>query len=58
VQNQKILSAYAYSDIGTQYGNITINVTPKEKQTLEEAKELVLHFGKHAAASCSTLYAS
>jgi zinc protease len=42
VQDQKILNAYAYSDINTQYGNITINVTPKEKQTLEEAKGLVL----------------
>jgi zinc protease len=42
VQDQKILNAYAYSDFGTQYGNITINVTPKEKQTLEEAKGLVL----------------
>jgi predicted Zn-dependent peptidase len=42
VQDQKILSAYAYSDLKSQYGNITIYVTPKEKQTLEEAKELVL----------------
>jgi zinc protease len=42
VQDQKILSAYAYSNLNSQYGNITIYVTPKEKQTLEEAKELVL----------------
>ncbi|MGD0753896.1 MAG: insulinase family protein [Bacteroidales bacterium] len=42
IQDQKILSAYAYSDLKSQYGNITIYVTPKEKQTLEEAKELVL----------------
>ena len=42
IQNQKILDANAYSDFNTQYGNITIYVTPKEKQTLREAKELVL----------------
>jgi predicted Zn-dependent peptidase len=42
VQDQKILSAYAYSNLNSQYGNITIYVTPKEKQTLEEAKDLVL----------------
>lgn len=42
VQDQKILSAYAYSNLNSQYGNITIYVTPKEKQTLEEARDLVL----------------
>jgi zinc protease len=42
VQNQKVLSAYAYSDLYSQYGNITIYITPKEKQTLEEAKDIVL----------------
>jgi zinc protease len=42
LQDQKVLSAYAYSNLNTQYGNVTINVTPKEKQTLEEAKDLVL----------------
>ena len=42
IQDQKILSAYAYSNLNSQYGNITIYVTPKEKQTLEQAKELIL----------------
>jgi predicted Zn-dependent peptidase len=42
IQDQKVLSAYAYSDLYSQYGNITIYVTPKEKQTLTEAKEIVL----------------
>ena len=42
IQDQKVLLAYAYSSLNTQYGNITIYVTPKEKQTLAEAKELVL----------------
>lgn len=42
LQDQKVLSAYAYSNFNTQYGTITIYVTPKEKQTLPEAKELVL----------------
>jgi predicted Zn-dependent peptidase len=42
VQDQKVLSAYAYSNLNSQYGNIVINVTPKEKQTLVEAKDLVL----------------
>jgi zinc protease len=42
VQDQKVLYAYAYPSFNTQYGNIFIYVTPKEKQTLEEAKDLVL----------------
>jgi zinc protease len=42
VQDQKVLAAYAYSDLYSQYGDITIYVTPKEKQTPEETKELVL----------------
>ena len=42
VQDQKILSAFAYSNLNSQYGNITIYVTPKENQTLEQAKELIL----------------
>lgn len=42
VQDQKVLSAYAYSSLYSQYGNITIYITPKEKQTLKEAKELAL----------------
>ena len=42
VQNQKVLNAYAYSNLNSQYGSITIYVTPKEKQTLEETKDIVL----------------
>ncbi len=42
IQNQKILDANAYADFNTQYGQLTIYVTPKEKQSLKEAKELVL----------------
>ena len=42
VQNQKVLDANAYADINTQYGNLSFYVTPKEKQTLKETKELVL----------------
>jgi zinc protease len=42
VQNQKVLDAYAYSDFNTQYGTITISVTPKENQTLKETRDLVL----------------
>ena len=42
IQDQKVLSAWAYSSLNTQYGNITIYVTPKEKQTMAETKDLVL----------------
>jgi predicted Zn-dependent peptidase len=42
IQDQKVLAAYAYSSLNTQYGNITIYVTPKEKQTMAETKDLVL----------------
>jgi len=42
VQDQKILNAYAYAGFNTQYGTLQISVTPKENQTLEEAKDLVL----------------
>jgi zinc protease len=42
VQDQKILNGYAYASFNTQYGTIQISVTPKENQTVEEAKELVL----------------
>jgi zinc protease len=42
VQDQKILNGYAYAGFNTQYGNLQISVTPKENQTLEEAKDLVL----------------
>jgi predicted Zn-dependent peptidase len=42
IQDQKVLAAYAYSSLNSQFGNITIYVTPKEKQTLSETKDLVL----------------
>jgi zinc protease len=42
VQNQKVLDGYAYSDFNTQYGNITVSITPKANQTMKEAKDLVL----------------
>lgn len=42
VQDQKVLYAYSYPSFNTQYGNIIIYVTPKEKQTLAEVKDLVL----------------
>lgn len=42
IQGQKVLSAYAYSNFNSQYGSLTISITPREKQTLEETKTLVL----------------
>jgi zinc protease len=42
VQNQKVLDAWASSEFNTQYGKIYFSVTPREKQTLKEAKDLVL----------------
>lgn len=42
VQNQKVLYAGAFSNFNSQYGNITVYVTPREKQTLEETRDLVL----------------
>lgn len=42
VQGQKVLNAYAYANFNSQYGNLTMSVTPRENQTLEETKNLVL----------------
>jgi|WetSurMetagenome_2_1015567.scaffolds.fasta_scaffold01460_7 zinc protease len=41
-QDQKVLSAYAGSNLNTQYGTLMIQVRPKENQTLQETKDLVL----------------
>lgn len=42
IQEQEVLDAYAYSNVYKDYGVINFSVTPKNDQTLEQAKELVL----------------
>jgi predicted Zn-dependent peptidase len=42
VQEQEVLDAYAYSNTYKDYGVMNFSVTPKNDQTLEQAKELVL----------------
>lgn len=41
-QKQKVLSAYAYAMPLKQYGAISLVAVPKENQTLDEAKDLLL----------------
>ena len=41
-QKQKLLSAYAYTLPMKYYGYFAVNATPKENQTLDEAKEMLL----------------
>ena len=42
MQQQKILSAYAFENMLSDYGMLMLMATPKEGQTLEEAKDLLL----------------
>lgn len=41
-QQQKLLSAYAYADAMADYGMFYMNARPKQGQTLEEAKDIML----------------
>lgn len=41
-QKQKLLSAYAYTLPMKYYGYFAVSATPKENQTLDEAKEMLL----------------
>ncbi|MDR1552925.1 MAG: insulinase family protein [Prevotellaceae bacterium] len=42
IQQQKILNAYAYEQMFNDYGMLLMQATPKEGQTLDEAKDLLL----------------
>jgi predicted Zn-dependent peptidase len=42
IQQQKVLNAYAYENLFTDYGMLLMQATPKEGQTLDEAKDLLL----------------
>lgn len=42
VQNQKILRAYSYHSTSDDYGKFVLHANPREGQTLEEAKDLLL----------------
>ncbi|MDR1984014.1 MAG: insulinase family protein [Prevotellaceae bacterium] len=42
LQQQKILNAYAYQSMLSDYGMLLMQATPKEGQTLDEAKDLLL----------------
>ena len=42
VQNQKVLSAYSNHSTSDDYGEFVLHATPREGQTLEEAKDLLL----------------
>ena len=42
VQEQKILDGYCYSGFNSQYGVLFFEVTPKNDQSLEDTKDLVL----------------
>lgn len=42
VQDQQILEGYAYSSFFKDYGMFSASITPKNDQTLEEAKEFLL----------------
>ncbi len=42
VQSQKVLEAYSYYQAMDDYGSIELGGTPREGQTLEEVKELLL----------------
>ncbi|MDR2293113.1 MAG: insulinase family protein [Prevotellaceae bacterium] len=43
MQQQKVLSAYAYESMFTDYGMLMMQATPKEGQTLDEVKDLLLN---------------
>ncbi len=42
LKNQKVLSAYNYTYLRGDYGSLTINARPKQGQTLDEVKDLLL----------------
>jgi len=42
IQEQEILDGYCYSNFNTQYGVLFFSMNPKEDQTLEDLKDLVL----------------
>ena len=42
IQEQKILDGYCYSGFNSQYGVLVFNVLPKNDQSLEDTKDLVL----------------
>ncbi|MDR2065251.1 MAG: insulinase family protein [Prevotellaceae bacterium] len=42
MQQQKVLNAYAYQNMFGDYGLLMMQATPKEGQTLDEAKDLLL----------------
>jgi len=41
-QEQKVQEAYCYANFESQYGYLLFNLRPKQDQTLEQAKDLVL----------------
>ncbi|MDR0755181.1 MAG: insulinase family protein [Prevotellaceae bacterium] len=43
MQQQKVLNAYAYETMLSDYGMLLMQATPKEGQTLDEAKDLLLN---------------
>jgi len=42
IQEQKILDGFCYPSFNSQYGRLVFEITPKNDQTLEETKDLVL----------------
>lgn len=42
-QEQKVLDAHAYSSFTNDYGDLVFYVKPKQNQTLEEARDLILN---------------
>ncbi len=42
VKDQKVLSAYAYDDVSYDYSILQLSANPREGQTLEEARDLLL----------------
>ena len=42
IQEQEILNGYCYSSFNTQYGSLFFSMNPKNDQSLEETKDLVL----------------
>lgn len=42
VQQQKVLKAYSYHSVSDDYGKFMLHANPREGQTLEEAKDLLL----------------
>ncbi len=42
IQEQQVLEAYSYADFFTDYGMIMFSAVPRNEQTLEEARDLIL----------------